>query len=380
MLISEKHVLHDQEETPPLLLHICYGGLGGHNAVVVGLSEEHRAIGYRSEAVLLARKEEMTAGNQYWPHLDKLWPVTISRRGDISSMLRVYQIVRQCRPAVVICHTHRQMISVWLATFRRREKPKLVLAEHQPLSLRSKSDDVWSFIGIFLSKIVVVLTPEYAASYRWRTLAERRKRPIIVIPNGIRVNSKFEDHRIRIVDEVMIIGMASRLSHNKDLPTLVRAIRTLADGDVVKPKLLLAGDGPLRDELESLVALLGLTAQVDFLGRLEGKQLEDFYRTVDVYVQATCAETLSMSVLQAASAGLPIVASDVEGINNVFGTSEMISLYSPGDSHDLASKIELLRDPEVAAKMGQRARKHVQMYYDIEITAVEYIRTLKSLF
>jgi glycosyltransferase involved in cell wall biosynthesis len=272
------------------------------------------------------------------------------------------------------------MISVWLATFRRREKPKLVLAEHQPLSLRSKSDDVWSFIGIFLSKIVVVLTPEYAASYRWRTLAERRKRPIIVIPNGIRVNSKFEDHRIRIVDEVMIIGMASRLSHNKDLPTLVRAIRTLADGDVVKPKLLLAGDGPLRDELESLVALLGLTAQVDFLGRLEGKQLEDFYRTVDVYVQATCAETLSMSVLQAASAGLPIVASDVEGINNVFGTSEMISLYSPGDSHDLASKIELLRDPEVAAKMGQRARKHVQMYYDIEITAVEYIRTLKSLF
>jgi glycosyltransferase involved in cell wall biosynthesis len=129
------------------------------------------------------------------------------------------------------------------------------------------------------------------------------------------------------------------------LVAAVAAERVRAAG--VPFTLAVAGDGPLRPELERLpgdaVRLLGHRTDVPAL-----------LRAVDVFVQPSEREGMSLALLEAMACGLPVVAADGEG--NVEALDGAGLLFSPGDDAALAAALtQLCREPELRDSLGQRA-------------------------
>ncbi len=361
----------------PKIFHLCYGGLGGHNTVVTNLALEHKKLGAISEAILIAPTGELLSDTSSWPGLDRLWPVSIEKRGDFRSMWNVFQIVRRRRSEIVICHTHRQIMSVWLGQLCGYRFPRIILAEHHAISLRSKSDNLWSFIGVWLSKKIVVSTSTYADQYRWKRLAKFLKRPILVIPNGVSVPTLDGEHR-ELDKSKVIIGMAARLVESKDVGTILEAMCLLKNNDAATEYLfLIAGDGPLKPSLERQKNRLSLDDQVVFLGMLNQVDLDKFYRSIDIYIHSTQAECFGMVVLEAASYALPIIATRVEGVVNQIPT-DCIQLFTLGDPEDLARKILVLENQNFADQMGKKARDHVINTYSSEEVALGYLEMVSS--
>jgi len=90
---------------------------------------------------------------------------------------------------------------------------------------------------------------------------------------------------------------------------LMRAFASMLDAP--ESRLRIAGDGPLKAELEKLAVQLGIAERVEFLGEINHGQMPDVYRHADVYVQASWHESQGMAVLEATACGLPVVGTAV---------------------------------------------------------------------
>lgn len=124
-----------------------------------------------------------------------------------------------------------------------------------------------------------------------------------------------------------------------DLP--IRALTLLPD-----VRLLIAGDGPERDALETLAARSGVADRVRFLGRLPHDALPDLYGAADALVLASSREGWANVLLEAMACGTPVVASNVWGTPEVVAAPEAGRLMASRTSEALADAARaLLADP-----------------------------------
>ena len=148
-------------------------------------------------------------------------------------------------------------------------------------------------------------------------------------------------------------------------------------------ELEIVGDGPLRGQLTDAVLRLGLEGCVAFRGTLSHQRLlhELSRGSWDVVVLGSVPaagekEGIPVSLVEAMSFGLPVVATSLGGIPELLGDGAGL-LVPPGDAQALADVIEQLAcDPELRARVAQAARARVEEAFDIERTA----GTLASLF
>jgi glycosyltransferase involved in cell wall biosynthesis len=131
-------------------------------------------------------------------------------------------------------------------------------------------------------------------------------------------------------------------------------------------RLVLAGYGDLRDELEQRAVDLGLRERVLFPGQLDRARAADFIGAADVYAvpsvldQAGNVDGLPNTLLEGMSAARPIVASRVAGIPDVIADGVHGVLTPPGDPAALAEAIvRLLDNRGLAETLGERARRRV---------------------
>ncbi len=114
-----------------------------------------------------------------------------------------------------------------------------------------------------------------------------------------------------LASDTIMIGNTSRLSPQKDVRSLVEAIPHLS-GLMGKREfvVLLAGDGPLREELESLAARLAVASSIRFLGFRS--DIPEFLAALDCFVSPSLWEGLSISLMEAMAAARPIVTTNIE--------------------------------------------------------------------
>jgi glycosyltransferase involved in cell wall biosynthesis len=145
---------------------------------------------------------------------------------------------------------------------------------------------------------------------------------------------------------------------------LLRAFAA-ARAEVPELSLDLAGDGPLRQELEALAAELELADAVRFRGRIEGigREMEG----AAAVVVPSLGEGFGMVALEAAERARPVVASRVGGLPEIVEHERTGLLVAPGDEQELAAAlVELVRDPDRAAAMGRAARERALEEFSLD--------------
>lgn len=192
-----------------------------------------------------------------------------------------------------------------------------------------------------------------------------------VIPNSVDLSRSHSAlsreqarERLDIPDSAIVLGTVGRLEEQKGQRYLIEALALLrAQG--VNALLLLVGEGREGAALKALTASLGLEQQVMFLGTRD--DLGDLFRAMDLFVMPSLWEGLSLAMLSAMAAGLPVVATSVGGVPQVLGEDEYGFTISAGDAAALAARIaQCLADPSGMALMGKKAAQHVRDNYSDE--------------
>jgi glycosyltransferase involved in cell wall biosynthesis len=159
-----------------------------------------------------------------------------------------------------------------------------------------------------------------------------------VICNGVDLSRfSLREKKLLVKQRRFKIGMVGRLHPQKDITTLLDSMKLLDENC----ELHLAGDGELRVILENYAAEIGVTAKVHFYGQVDN--IPNFLNSLDIYVQSSNWEGFGLAVVEAMAAGLPCLATDVEGLNNVVDKEY---LFKVGDIKKLVSMIAYIRSSE----------------------------------
>jgi L-malate glycosyltransferase len=137
--------------------------------------------------------------------------------------------------------------------------------------------------------------------------------------------------------------------------------------------LLLAGDGPLRSDLERMAGELGISARVRFLGVRD--DVAALLQAADVFALTSVSEAASITLLEAMGSGLPVVVTNVGGNPEIVIDGEHGYLVARGDAGAAAQRLgELLDDEARAHAMGEAGRNRVRDEFQLDRTVSEYYR------
>jgi len=184
-----------------------------------------------------------------------------------------------------------------------------------------------------------------------------------IVPNGVEPGRYQRAVPIaRYRDGVPNILFVGRMEPRKGLIHLLRAFRKL-QRDGVRARLLLIGTGPGEREARRYV----LTRQLDdveFLGRVSEAQKAQLFKTADIYVSpATGRESFGIVLLEAMSAGAPIICSDIHGYRGVVRRERDGILVEPGNADALAASIRrLIDDPQLRAQLSRAGEERAQLF------------------
>ena len=174
---------------------------------------------------------------------------------------------------------------------------------------------------------------------------------------------------------VLSIG---RLTEQKGHRYLLEAWRTIASVDPAV-RLLLIGDGPLRNRLPAYARNIGLGDRAIFTGWRN--DVPDLLDAADIYVHPSLWEGFGLVLLEAMATGKPVIASNVSAIPEVVINGETGILVPPRDSKALADAIcRLLEDVEFRRKMGGAGRRRVEEVFSVERMVRETERVYEDVF
>ncbi len=165
-------------------------------------------------------------------------------------------------------------------------------------------------------------------------------------------------------DDIHIIALG-RLVHKKGFEVLLRAFAKLAHQHS-QVKLVIGGEGSLRSTLAAAAQKYGIQDQVVFPGRISWDQVVDFFAQGDIFVLPSIQDIhgnvdgLPTVLVEALACGLPVIASDIGGVQMLIEDGENGLLIHPGDSQALGKALKrLLSNEEERYRLGQNAHQSV---------------------
>lgn len=244
---------------------------------------------------------------------------------------------------------------------------KRVAHDHSSADLRFRK--WWSLapdaLAHLFSNRVVAVSGGVADFLREREFVPAHK--IAVVPNGVdtemfRPASQAEREKVRSALGIgpgrFVAGSLGRLAPEKNFQSL--AILARAMPDVL---FVIGGTGPERD---ALLAASGGADNFRLLGEVADRP--SFYAALDGFVLPSLHEALPMTLLEAMASGVPVVASDLEGVSSALGGTGL--LVPAGDTGALQGTIRsLVADSAVASGLSAAARERVVALYDARLSA-----------
>lgn len=204
------------------------------------------------------------------------------------------------------------------------------------------------------------------------------------IPNGIPLevyqSSNLTPHQWRSqegfsLDSLLFVNVA-RLSPPKNHKLLIEAFACVSR-IVPDVHLLLVGEGPERVRIEGLIEMWGVRNCIHLLGHRT--DITDILSGCDVFVLASDWEGNPLSVMEAMTAGLPVISTDAGGVPELLDNGQAGLIVPRGNVAALAGAMQTLRDPAIRTRLSRRARTQSQARFDRRAMASAYQKLYQEL-
>lgn len=359
------------------IVHILYSGLGGHGSVFFSLVKADKDHRFATEAIFCGIEKVRDEYISQCEYFQIPFYVIRKRPGpDPSVYWKQYKIFKKIKPDIIFLHGATFILP---AIFYKKFNPtvKIIVRDTQAHHLKSKREWYWLKLAIQNCAHIVFLTQESLDGVIAKLSNTHLDKKAVIIPNGLDTDL-YAPIIYRDLSSDFVFGMQSRLQPIKDHPTLLKAFALLLKKFPEKNiKLRIAGDGETRKSLEELAKSLQIDHCTEFCGMLNKSELITFMHSLDIYVHASFGETMSNSIMQAMSCGLPVIASNVWGIDTMVKNNESGLLYESGNEEDLLDKFAyLLTNKELRLQLSQAARKQAEENYSLDI----FFHRYKNIF
>ncbi len=225
-------------------------------------------------------------------------------------------------------------------------------------------------IGVRAASGFIVVSEDAARAVRAEIHPPANK--VFTIPNGVDVerygllvDGAEIRARLGLPTDGRLVTVVAKLMEQKGHRVLLEALPEVL-GRHPDVRLVLAGEGPLRDEIVARAAALGIA--VHLIGNRP--EIPELLAASDLFVLPSLWEGLPMALLEAMASRLPVVATAVSGSRDVVVPGESGLLVAPGDAPALAgAMIDLLTDRARAQRLGEGARRRVETEFSARTQA-----------
>lgn len=270
-------------------------------------------------------------------------------------VVRLARLFRRLRADVVHAHNNRPLVYAGPAARLARVRRVIHTRHGQQNGANGRMRTANRLISL-TADCMVCVSSDSARSTAAEGVAPHRIRTLL---NGIDVN-RFRPATGNSDGPVVAIG---RLSPEKDFATLVRAAGIVAS-QFPSFRLEIAGDGLCGDDLRRLIAELSLDGVVQLLGQV--RDVPSVLARGSIFALSSLTEGISLAILEAMAAGLPIVATRVGGNTEVVIDGHTGLLVPASDPDTLASALlELWQNPDRRKALGQAGRARVETVFDV---------------
>jgi glycosyltransferase involved in cell wall biosynthesis len=306
----------------------------------------------------------------------------LERRGkfSFSTVWRLRQMILAQRPATVFAVNLYQALYVALATCLLPYRPRTVaLVNTSTFRGRRMRKRLYQAV---LARFDMTVHGSQAQRNFWLTSNHRAHERVSVVYNGVDSShfepvAAFEEAKrlrakIGVGPQGLLIGTVGRMRPEKNHEVLLTSLRRLRAARV-DCHLVIAGDGPLCDQLKRRAAELEVADRVAFIGEVE--DVRPVLTAMDVFVlPSTAVESFSNAALEAMAVGRPVILSDIGGAREMIDDGVEGYVVSPTE---LAARIPALiaalyADRRKRLQMGQAARNRAQTRFSVSSMAAAY--------
>lgn len=288
----------------------------------------------------------------------------------------VRRLIKETRPDILHTHLYHPNLYGRLAALGLEVKG-VVAHVHNTYSRVKLHRRLANFLLARVTDQVLVGSPQV-----WQDLRRYDGVPVSrlgLLPYGINLGAletplSREEAKASLGVGGFCVGAVGRLEEQKGHTYLLEAVPLLKP-EISDLTVLMVGEGREQESLKRQARQLGIDDSVLFLGTR--RDLALIYRALDLYVQPSLWEGLSLAMLQAMGTGLPAVVSRVSGAVDIIQDNLNGRLVPPGNAQALAAAIlTLYRRPETRVRLGDLARRTVQEDYSQETM----LRRLEDLY
>ncbi len=293
---------------------------------------------------------------------------------DPTMPLRLASLLRRHHIDVLHTHSWGTLVEGVLAAKMART-PWVIHGEHGVMEERPRNVPIQRWLWSRVNQVTAVAEP---LADRMASVVGYPRDRICVIPNGVDTE-RFQPQRTDVTAlrreftlpaDGLLIGTVARLVPVKNHLGVVRATAELRARNI-PAVLALAGEGPLREAIESEASKLGIAQHVHLLGNIS--QVERFLNALDIFVLNSNSEGMSNTMLEAMACGLPVVATSV-GSNTSLAVNEESAVFVPAENDTALVETlwKLATNPTVCRELGEAARKRIEAEFSIARMVHDY--------
>jgi len=363
------------EARPPMsrsIVHVVTSlHIGGGERVALQLAKRQTLQGARVSVVSLEEPPNGPLAAEFEEASVQVVRVPKRRGFDVRLPVQLYSRFRALGADVV--HTHNPLPLIYAAAAGKLAGARVVHTKHGPHPDRS--------LRLWLRRAGAACTHAFVAvsddsGNFARSIREVSPRKLSIILNGTDTEHFHPDSDTRravraelgIDESTWLIGTVGRMVDVKNHALLIRALAPVLSENL---QLLIAGGGEEEERTAALADELGVRQFVHLTGAT--REIARLLTALDTFALSSKTEGLPLVIPEAMSTELPVVATSVGGVPKVVDDGETGFLVPPGDEEALREKLlELQRAPELAQRLGRRAREVALERYAVRRVADEY--------
>jgi len=358
------------------ILHIIdHIGVGGAQRVVEGIIEK---CGEKNQIFCYAlRKHESRLVNH-----KNLFIRNTSFTFDLLSLFEIKRLIEREKIQILHCHLYKAYLIGYLLKKLFFRKIKINFHNHGRIFRNSKIYNF--FLRYVKDNIDLFLAVSKTTKQKLIENAGIPEEKIVVLYNFVdlekfnpEISKKHRRNKERkmmgIERDDFVVGFAGRLVNYKGWKEFISSARILTEKGL-KLKFLVAGNGSDKQKLINLIDELNLLNKVFYVGLV--LDMGFFYSMLDCFVIPSHSEAMGITGLEAQACGIPVVASDIPGLNETIRDHETGLTFRPKKAEDLARKIELIyKDEKLRKTLIRNGLENAKKY-----CLNDYLVTLNKLY